>query len=78
MKKSTHIIIFFVSLLFSASTVFGTEAQLPVKAKILQCGKRVQLEQSCRADERCCPLFEMAKAQGSLDSSQGSYQVSRR
>lgn len=36
------------------SSAFAAEAKLPIRAQIVQCGPRAELEKACMRDERCC------------------------
>lgn len=53
------ILISFFSI--SSAQAGSASIDMPVGVTILQCGPGNMLEQSCKEDSRCCPLFRKEK-----------------
>ncbi|MBI1425817.1 MAG: hypothetical protein GC149_20530 [Gammaproteobacteria bacterium] len=41
-----------------AAAAWGAEVEMPIRVSIIQCGPKENIEDACRADDRCCVFIE--------------------
>ena len=68
MKNKPLQILFLLASLAAPQQVLAAEAALPIRAGIVQCGVRAELQMACSRDERCCGLLHLAPAADMADT----------
>ena len=59
-------VIIIVIFCLLAAAAFAASAILPIRATVIQCGSRGELQEKCREEQRCCDFLKMINHQKNL------------